>query len=199
MNSPELPKAATTAPLNRDQVSGAKEDYLPPKGAVLEVTGMDRNTPAELQRFRPKTEENNKIRITRFNGLCKSCGECVLKCPVNAISWHNKDLGMLGEPGIYIDLDKCIGCETCERVCPDSAIKITNKRLTSARWSKGFLGWLVRSNAKWIELAVTTFSAPKSRLKKFGKSKEKTLIAKIVRSILMYDETPIVKQYDEAE
>ena len=132
---------------------------------------MDRNTPEELQRFAPHTEENNKIRVTRFTGLCKSCGECVMKCPVNAISWDTKKLGMLGEPAIMIDLDKCIGCETCERVCPDSAIKITNKRLTSARWTKGFLGWLVRSNAKWIELAVTTFRAPKERLKKFGKSK----------------------------
>ena len=158
---------------------------------------MDRGTPEELTRFRPKTEENNKIRITRFNGLCKSCGECIIKCPVNAISWHNKDLGMLGEPGIYIDLDKCIGCETCERVCPDNAIKITNKRLTSARWQKGILGWIVRLNAWWIELAVTTFHAPKSRLKKFGKTKDKTWIARLVRFILGYDETPIIKQYEE--
>lgn len=160
---------------------------------------MDRGTPEALQRFRPKTEENGKIRVTRFLGLCKSCGECVLKCPVNAISWHDKDLGMLGEPGIYIDLDKCIGCETCERVCPDSAIKIVNKRLTSARWQKGILGKIVKLNARWIELAVTTFHSPKSRLKKFGKSKEKTLIARFVRFFLGYDETQIVKQYDDAE
>lgn len=158
---------------------------------------MDRDTPAELERFRPKTEENSKIRATRFLGLCKSCGICVMKCPVNAISWHNKDLGMLGEPGIYIDLDKCIGCETCERVCPDNAIKITNKRLSSPMWKTGFLGWVVRMNAKVIELAVTTFHAPKSRLKKFGKTKEKTWIAHFMRAFLRYDETPIVKHYDE--
>ncbi len=160
---------------------------------------MDRGTSEALARFRPKTEENAKIRVTRFNGLCKSCGACVMKCPVNAISWHTKDLGMLGEPGIYIDLDKCIGCETCERICPDSAIKITNKRLGQERWKKGLLGWIVRSNAKWIELAVTTFHAPKSRLAKFGKSKDKTLIARLVRFLLGYDETPIVKHYDETE
>lgn len=160
---------------------------------------MDKNTPEELTRFRPKTEENAKIRVTRFNGLCKSCGECIMKCPVNAISWNTKDLGMLGEPSIMIDLDKCIGCETCERVCPDSAIKIVNKRLTSARWQKGFLARIVKLNAWWIELAVTTFHAPKSRLKKFGKSKEKTPIASFVRFFLGYDETPIVKQYDDAE
>ena len=163
----------------------------------MRSSDMDRDTPAELERFRPKTEENAKIRATRFNGLCKSCGICVMKCPVNAISWHDKDLGMLGEPGIYIDLDKCIGCETCERVCPDSAIKITNKRLKNPAWQKGILGWIVRANARTIEWAVTNVHASKNRLKKIGKTKEKTLIAKLLRAFLRYDETPIVKHYDE--
>lgn len=158
---------------------------------------MDRNTPEELKRLQPHTEENAKIRVTRFTGLCKSCGECVMKCPVNAISWDTKKLGMLGEPAIMIDLDKCIGCETCERVCPDSAIKITNKRLSSPKWKTGLLGMIVKSNARLIEWAVTTFRAPASRLKKSGKTKDKTLIAKFARFFLRYDETPIVKHYDE--
>lgn len=158
---------------------------------------MDRNTPKELERLQPHTEENAKIRVTRFTGLCKSCGECVMKCPVNAISWDTKKLGMLGEPAIMIDLDKCIGCETCERVCPDSAIKITNKRLSSEKWRTGLLGAIVKSNARVIEWAVTTFRAPESRLKKFGKTKEKTWIARVLRAFLRYDETPIVKHYDE--
>jgi 2-oxoglutarate ferredoxin oxidoreductase subunit delta len=158
---------------------------------------MDKNTPEELKRFRPKTEENKKIRVTRFLGLCKSCGICVMKCPVNAISWHDKDVAMLGEPGIYIDLDKCIGCETCERACPDSAIKITNKRLTSGIWRTGILNRIVKLNARVIELAVTLFHAPRSRLLKFGKTKEKTRIARILRAFLRYDETPITKHYEE--
>jgi 2-oxoglutarate ferredoxin oxidoreductase subunit delta len=146
--------------------------------------------------FRPKIEENKKIRVTRFTGLCKSCGECVMKCPVNAISWDPKTLGMLGEPAIMIDLDKCIGCETCERVCPDSAIKIVNKRLSSATWQKPPLSWIVKANARVIEWAVTTFHAPASRLKKFGKTKEKTLIARVVRFFLRYDDSPITKYYE---
>lgn len=159
--------------------------------------GMDKGTPEELKRFRPKTEENAKIRVTRFLGLCKSCGECVMKCPVNAISWDTKELGILGEPGIVIDLDKCIGCETCERVCPDSAIKIVNKRLSKPMWKTGFLGWIVKTNARVIELAVTTFHAPASRLKKFGKTKDKTWIARLMRAFLRYDESPIKKYYEE--
>lgn len=160
---------------------------------------MDKNTPEELKRFRPKTEENNKIRATRFLDLCKSCGECVQKCPVNAISWHDKDLGMLGEPGIYIDLDKCIGCEVCERTCPDNAIQITNKRLEKPMWNRGILGWIVRQNARHIEWFVTTFHAPASRLKKVGKTRKKTFIAILVRAFLGYGKSPIKKYYNDVQ
>lgn len=118
-----------------------------------------------------------------------------MKCPVNAISWHDKELGMLGEPGIFIDLDKCIGCETCERICPDHAIEITNRRLESERFSKGILGKVVRLNARAIEFVMTRISTPASRLKKFGKSKDKTLAAWVLRTLLMYRKEPI-KEYE---
>ncbi|KPJ85143.1 hypothetical protein AMJ57_04235 [Parcubacteria bacterium SG8_24] len=70
-------------------------------------------------------EETDEIRAVRFLGLCKSCGECIVKCPVKCIDWDDQELGQLGEPAIRIDLDKCIGCETCEQICPDAAIQIT--------------------------------------------------------------------------
>lgn len=162
-----------------------------------DMTSMDKNAPEELKRFRPKTEENKKIRVTRFLDLCKSCGMCVQKCPVNAISWDEKDLGMLGEPGIYIDLDKCIGCEMCERVCPDNAISITNKRLSAPRWQKGILGWIVRNNVYLFEKLAFHFHAPASRQKKVGKSKRMTLYARFLRTFLGYNKTPIEKQYEE--
>lgn len=160
-----------------------------------DMTSMDRDTPEELKRFRPKTEENAKIRATRFLDLCKSCGECVQKCPVNAISWSENELGMLGEPGIYIDLDKCIGCEICERVCPDSAISIVNKRLEHPRWHKGILGWFVKHNVYVLEWIAMRFPSPASRQEKIGKSKGKTLYAWFLRTLLRYDKTPIEKHY----
>ena len=150
---------------------------------------------SSLERFQPLTDENAKIRATRFMGLCKSCGECVMKCPVNAISWDPKRLGMLGEPAIMIDLDKCIGCETCERICPDGAITITNKRLSSPRWQRGLLGWIVGMDARLIELAVATFPAHATRLDKFGRTADKTWIAKLARFALRYDSSPITRSY----
>jgi 2-oxoglutarate ferredoxin oxidoreductase subunit delta len=148
-----------------------------------------------LERFQPLTEENEKIRVTRFIGLCKSCGECVMKCPVNAISWDMRRLGMLGEPAIMIDLDKCIGCETCERICPDTAIEITNKRLASPMWQKGLLGLIVNMDARVIELAVTTLRADPRRLYKVGRTTEKTWIARVLRFVLRYDDSPITRYY----
>lgn len=149
------------------------------------------NNLSDPMRFKPMIQETSKIRVTRFNALCKSCGSCIMKCPVNAISWNEKELGMLGEPSIHIDLNKCIGCETCERVCPDHAIEITNKRLESKLFSTGILGWVVRLNARTIEWAVTRFRTSPERLKKFGKSKKKTFWAHLLRGFLFYHEEPI--------
>jgi len=83
---------------------------------------------SDISRFRPVYQEKNGLQVTRFLGLCKSCGECIVKCPVKCISWDEKELGQLGERAIVIDLDKCIGCETCEMICPDHAIEITDTR-----------------------------------------------------------------------
>ena len=88
------------------------------------------NQLSDAGRFRPTVDQNDKIKATRFLGLCKSCGQCVVKCPVNAISWDTKELGQLGqlgEPAIVIDVNICIGCEICEQICPDHAIEITRK------------------------------------------------------------------------
>ncbi|MFH2062968.1 MAG: 4Fe-4S binding protein [bacterium] len=91
---------------------------------------MPKKKPAEkdLSRFRPLVDQNDDVQATRFLGLCKSCGQCVEKCPVKAIGWDEQELGLLGEPAVKIDLETCIGCELCEQICPDAAIEILNKK-----------------------------------------------------------------------
>ncbi|MBI4457522.1 4Fe-4S binding protein [Candidatus Uhrbacteria bacterium] len=154
------------------------------------------NPSTDPARFRPKTSETSKIRVTRYLDLCKSCGECIMKCPVNAISWHKTDIAMLGEPGIYIDLKKCIGCETCERVCPDHAIKITNKRLSSPPFDKGLLKTLVRLNARMIEYGVYFIRTSAGRLKKVGRDSKKTLACILFRTFLRYGDEPVKEDED---
>jgi ferredoxin len=83
----------------------------------------------DLSDFRPSVTSSENVQVTRFFGLCKSCGQCIQKCPKQAISWDEVELGMLGEPAIKIDLAKCVGCELCEQICPDAAVEILNKRV----------------------------------------------------------------------
>lgn len=57
---------------------------------------------------------------------CKSCGICILKCPVGAISFSD-DLGLYGTPIPKVNLDRCILCGNCRHFCPDGAIIVEKK------------------------------------------------------------------------
>lgn len=48
--------------------------------------------------------------------ICQSCGVCVNKCPVDALS--------LSKDKIEVDQDKCISCGECQSICPVKAIKL---------------------------------------------------------------------------
>jgi ferredoxin len=47
--------------------------------------------------------------------LCISCGDCIDRCPVNAISMDDTAM---------VDRDKCLGCGLCASVCTEEAIKL---------------------------------------------------------------------------
>jgi len=46
---------------------------------------------------------------------CISCGVCVEKCPVDAISMENEKA--------KIDMNECIRCGICHDVCPEEAVR----------------------------------------------------------------------------
>lgn len=48
--------------------------------------------------------------------LCKKCGLCAKRCPVNCIS------GVLGKEPYVIDASQCIKCGACEQACKFKAV-----------------------------------------------------------------------------
>lgn len=50
---------------------------------------------------------------------CYECGNCVQKCPVNAIELKKT---MMGACSSHIDFEKCIDCGICRKVCPSCEI-----------------------------------------------------------------------------
>lgn len=53
--------------------------------------------------------------------ICNRCGECVLRCPSEAIGINEASLE------IGINYDQCIFCLLCEEICPTGAVTITNQ------------------------------------------------------------------------
>lgn len=66
-----------------------------------------------------------------YTELCKGCGLCIAKCPINAkgekcLQW-SKHVGVYQTPAVEPNPELCIACGTCALVCPDSAIRIEKK------------------------------------------------------------------------
>ncbi len=57
-----------------------------------------------------------KTPVFIFHDWCKKCGICVAFCPT-------KTLGRKPDGSPFVEFpEKCIHCETCDRLCPDFAI-----------------------------------------------------------------------------
>ena len=52
--------------------------------------------------------------------LCVGCGDCVERCPMNAIVLSGTDVA-------EINLDRCIGCGLCVSSCPAEALRLMRK------------------------------------------------------------------------
>ncbi len=66
--------------------------------------------------IRKKLHEPRMGSVAYDAETCQSCGICVNKCPVNALTLENDK--------IIVDSNKCIVCGECESICPVNAIKI---------------------------------------------------------------------------
>ena len=55
----------------------------------------------------------------RVSGRCFQCGDCLRRCPMDALS--------LNDDGISVDLNRCIGCGLCVTACAAGAIELLSK------------------------------------------------------------------------
>ncbi len=93
---------------------------------------------------------------------CTSCGACILRCPVDAISEGPKRLptGPLCaavelEPGkSVVDRDKCIGCGLCVIICPTDAIEMVP--VSEEEWFH-----VPSSMAEWEEMRLEYLATQK--------------------------------------
>lgn len=51
--------------------------------------------------------------------LCSACGDCELRCQMEAIALENGHAA--------VDLDRCIGCGLCVTTCPEEAVTLVRK------------------------------------------------------------------------
>ena len=69
--------------------------------------------------------EANVARIAIDGTYCKGCGLCVDACPKNILEL---DMSVIGAKGYHpvkcTDESQCIGCKSCEAMCPDVAIQV---------------------------------------------------------------------------
>ncbi len=121
-------------------VSHVKGHELYGFGGALKNIAMGCVPPSGKQtihsEFKPRVREDD----------CLSCGNCIKKCPVNAIAYNNARKA-------FIDQDVCIGCGECVVVCPYGAIPVVWKTDSkplherTAEYVKGILG---AKPGKWI-------------------------------------------------
>lgn len=51
---------------------------------------------------------------------CKNCGICISVCPTDTLRKGRDRVEI-------IDLEKCIGCQNCELICPDFVFKVVGE------------------------------------------------------------------------
>lgn len=64
-------------------------------------------------------------RVTFAADLCKGCGLCISVCPTKIILLDTSRLNKKGyHPAGVVDMERCIACANCARICPDVVIKV---------------------------------------------------------------------------
>ncbi len=83
-------------------------------GTIIREEDSSEKMTVELNEVKSTGDFNAPVYI--YYNWCKKCGICVAFCPTKCLA-RKAD----GSPYVK-DPEKCIHCETCDRLCPDFAI-----------------------------------------------------------------------------
>ena len=66
------------------------------------------------------------IIVTVDREMCKGCGLCVSVCPKHVLEIEKEAVNKKGYyPAVPARLNDCIGCISCARMCPETAIRLS--------------------------------------------------------------------------
>ena len=64
-------------------------------------------------------------KVTFNEELCKGCELCTTVCPKNIVIMDKQRINSKGyHPATVVEMDKCIECAFCARICPDVVIEV---------------------------------------------------------------------------
>jgi 2-oxoglutarate ferredoxin oxidoreductase subunit delta len=86
----------------------------------------------------PKPAREREKVLVILEEQCKQCGLCIEFCPKNVLCFDMSKYNRKGyHPVTACDIDACVNCEFCERICPDMAIFLAKKEDARKAYDSG--------------------------------------------------------------
>ncbi|MHA1577574.1 MAG: 4Fe-4S dicluster domain-containing protein [Candidatus Thorarchaeota archaeon] len=86
----------------------------------------------------PKPPRTRQKVLVILQEQCKQCELCIAFCPKSVLELDMSKYNRKGyHPVTVRDLDACVNCGFCERICPDMAIFLADIDEAEAAFKKG--------------------------------------------------------------
>ena len=98
----------------------SKEVIKDKVGMIIQAEDTPEKMEVEPTEVKAISDEASPVLI--YYNWCKKCGICVAFCPTGCLGRKPDGSPYVANP------EKCVHCETCDRLCPDFAITGSKNR-----------------------------------------------------------------------